>query len=71
MDDALLNCMTGVCCPPAAQIEALGGAMVSEGICREPAEAQRVAAWLLKHFDLAEAGTLTKLKKSIARLAKA
>jgi hypothetical protein len=70
MDDALLNCMTGVCCPPQAQAAALAGALVADGVCRERGEADAVAHWLLKHFDLAEAGTLGPLKKSIARLAK-
>jgi hypothetical protein len=71
MDDALLNCMTGVCCPPAAQAEALAGALVKDGVCTEHAEAKRVAQWMVKHFDFAEAGTLKPLKESIRRLAKA
>ncbi len=71
MDDALLNCLTGVCCPPATQAEALADAMLMDGVCGEPDEAKQIAKWLLRHFDLAEAGTLAALKKSIARLARA
>lgn len=71
LDDDLLNCMTAVCCPPAAQAQALSEAMLSDGVCGEPAEAKRIAKWMIKHFDFAEAGTLAPLKKSIVRLAKA
>jgi hypothetical protein len=71
MDDALLNCMTGVCCPPAAQATALAEAMVKEGVCGEPNEAHEIAKWMIKHFDFAEAGTLAPLRASILRLHKA
>ena len=70
MDDALLNCMTGVCCPPSAQATALAVWMVSEGLCSEP-YATKIAKRLVKEFDFAETGTLAPMKKSIARLAKA
>jgi hypothetical protein len=71
MDDALLNCMTAVCCPPPAQAEALAQGMVKDGVCREIEEARAVSRWMVKHFDFAEAGTLKPLKESIRRLAKA
>ena len=71
MGDPLLNCMTGVCCPPEAQILALAGALVKDGVCTEPAEADAVARWVVKHFDLAEHGALRPLVKSILRLSEA
>jgi len=71
MDDALLNCMTGVCCPPAAQAIALAEALVKDGICTENDEAKAVAKWMIHHFDFAPAGTLRPLAAAIARLAKA
>lgn len=66
-------CILGVCCPPGseAQANALASELVKDGICSENPEANKVARWVLKHFDLAPAGTLTDLKKQIARLAKA
>jgi len=71
MDDALLNCMTGVCCPPEGQVLALAGALVADGVCAERAEAEAVARWIVKHFDLAEHGALAPLRKSIVRLLQA
>jgi hypothetical protein len=71
MDDALLNCMTGVCCPLAAQAEALAQAMVKDGVCREMAEARAMSHWMVKHFDLAQKGALRPLVESVLRLAKA
>lgn len=71
MDDALLNCMTGVCCPPAAQALALSRWMLSEGLCSEPAEAKKIADRLVKEFDFAPAGALRPLTAAIARIAKA
>jgi hypothetical protein len=70
MDDALLNCMTGVCCPPVAQAAALARWMVAEGLCAEP-YATTISQRLVKEFDFAEAGTLAPLRKSIVRLHKA
>jgi hypothetical protein len=69
--DALLNCMTATCCPPAAQANALAAAMVDEGICAEEYEAHKIARWYIKNFDFAEKGTLEPLRKSIIRLHKA
>ncbi len=71
MDDALLNCMTGVCCPQAAQVIALAEALVKDGVCAEPDEAKAVAKWFVHHFDFAPAGTLRPLTAAIARIAKA
>ncbi len=71
MDDALLNCATGVCCPPEAQAIALGDALVSAGVCNEIDEARAIAGWFVKHFDFAPAGTLKPLVKAIVKLHKA
>ncbi len=79
MDDPILNCVLTVCCPPA-EAEAALAKMIHKGVGPgNPDEdwpitedtAQRVAAWMLKHFDLAEKGTLQPLKDSIVRVYKA
>ena len=71
MDDPLLNCMTGVCCPPEAQILAMTDKLLKDGVCKERAEAEAFSRWNVKHFDLAEKGTLRPLVESILRIAKA
>jgi len=43
---------------------------VKDGVCSENPEAQKVAAWVLKHFDLAPAGTLTAFKHAIVHVVK-
>jgi hypothetical protein len=43
----------------------LAKALVEDGVCSENPEAERVSAWVLKHFDLAPAGTLTEFKHAI------
>lgn len=65
-------CILGVCCPPGsdAQAAALAKEMVNDGVCSENPEAQRVAAWMLKHFDLAPAGTLMQFKHGIVQALK-
>jgi len=70
-DPVLLNCVLAVCCDPFSdnQRRALTSMLVEDGICKDD-EAAKVAAWVLKKFDLAEAGTLTELKASIAKLAR-
>lgn len=71
MDDALLNCMTGVCCPAAeAQEEAHVKALLKHGVCSEPEEAKRIARFYTKHFDFAEKGTLMLFVRSVQRLSK-
>lgn len=72
MDAALLNCMTGVCCPAAeAQTEAHVKALMKHGICSELEEATRVARFYTKHFDFAEKGTLMPIVRSVQKLSKA
>lgn len=71
MDDQLLNCMTGVCCPAAAQAAALGDALMKDGVCTEKSEAHAVGKWMVKHFDFAPAGTLKPLTEAIVRISKA
>lgn len=70
--DPILNCLTGVCCPPdsAEQLASATKFMMEYGGCTDHAVAEKCAAAMLKHFDLAEKGTLTAFKASIARLAR-
>lgn len=60
-------CLLGICCTPgsAEQSAVLAKALVEDGVCSENPEAERVSAWVLKHFDLAPAGTLTEFKHAI------
>ena len=72
-------CILGVCCPPPSpealaeggdkRAKALAKEMVKDGIVGEE-KAQKVADWIFKHFDLAEAGTLQPFVASIAKHAK-
>lgn len=73
MSNGTANCLLEVCCPPNAAtvaspdaVKALAKQMVADGCPRE--EAERYAAWMLKHFDLAERGTLQLFKASIVRV---
>jgi hypothetical protein len=59
-----------VCCDPAAAQAQFAGLLVDRGLCAERAEADAIAGFVYKHFELVERGTLGSLKKSIARLAK-
>ena len=78
-------CILGICCPPgsAKQAEALAKEMAKD--MRNGADAfssdsfsaveiekfsQWASAWTLKHFDLAEAGTLQPLVQAIANRAR-
>jgi hypothetical protein len=69
--DPVKNCLLEVCCGPSDAAASFAEAMVTDGVCGERDEADRIARWVYKHFDLAERGTLTAFKKSIARVAKA
>lgn len=69
--DPKKNCVIELCCGTANAVETMASQMVSDGVCAEADEAKRIAKWIYKHFDLAERGTLTAFKKSIARLVKA
>ena len=64
-------CILGVCCPPlsAKQQDALTREMVKGTGCSED-EAKKISKWVLENFDLAEVGTLTSMKHSIAKLAR-
>ncbi len=67
-----VNCILGVCCPEGseAQVDALALEM-EKGLPELDAEYLHACArWVLENFDLAEKGTLTKIKASIARLAR-
>lgn len=64
-------CILGVCCPPgsSAQIDALAKEMSAE--IGAPAEkCLPYAAFMLRHFDLAPAGSLAQLKDAVATLAR-
>lgn len=58
-----------MCCPPgsAAQRKALETELIKDSIVSE-ADAPAVAAWVLKHFDLAPAGTLQPFTGAIAEM---
>lgn len=66
MDDALLNCLTGACCPPELRAPALVKYMREHKI-ETP---EQFAAFLFENFDLAPAGTLVPLVKDVSRLAR-
>ena len=67
-----VNCILSVCCPEGseAQLNALTSELTKAGVGKERAEARRYATWILANFDLAEKGTLTAFKASIAKLAR-
>ncbi len=67
--DPILNCLTGVCCPPEQRLRVMTKALMEYCGCDE-ATGARVGAWILTTFDLAEKGTLEKLVQSIVRLHK-
>ena len=67
--DPILNCLTGVCCPPEQRERVMAKALMEYCGCDE-GTAQRVGAWILATFDLAEKGTLESFVKSIVRLHK-
>jgi len=71
------NCILEVCCPADATTNAASPnahAALSKHLCDEcdltPADADAVAAYIYKHFDLAERGTLRALKASVVRVSK-
>jgi hypothetical protein len=74
MDDAYLNCLMSVCCPPFSedQVEAFVKVMkvaLPEECKIEDDSVRELARVLFKHFELAPAGSLTEFKATIARLA--
>lgn len=63
-------CILGVCCPPRSAEQR--AALAHELERAFPTiDAPAVAAWLLTHFDLAPAETLTGLMTAIAQMARA
>ena len=64
--DPILNCLTTACCPPEARAAALSLYLLEHGIDTP----EKFSAFLFEHFDLAPAGTLQPLVKSIAALAR-
>ena len=71
MGDPVLNCLLDVCCEAmsAKQHETMTRFLMGETGCDEKT-AQVLGGCILKHFDLAEKGTLAPFKASIARLAR-
>ncbi len=65
-------CILGVCCPPASaeQRDALATSLKTSHPHLADAHCADVAGWVLEHFDLAPAGSLTHLKSAIATMAK-
>lgn len=61
-------CILGVCCPPGSQeqIDALASELSVAHPDMEVPYAQKAAAWVLKNFDLAPAGSLSEFKREIA-----
>lgn len=68
--DPILNCILAVCCPPASttQQTALAMFLSSHGV--DTAASAACASVILKHFDLAPAGSLQAFKDAIATLAR-
>lgn len=60
-------CILGVCCPPGSQeqVDALAAEMEKDGVGD-----RKTAAWVLKHFDLAPAGSLAQFKNDVAKMAR-
>lgn len=65
--DPIYNCVIGACCPPAARQEALAKFLSAY---TDEQSASACAEQMLKHFDLAPAGTLTAFVAEVARLAR-
>ena len=66
-------CILGVCCPPENRAAALSKELASDPaspLSGDTERADRVAVFLLKHFDFAPAGTLDGFVKAIAGHAK-
>lgn len=62
--------MIGACCPPEARAGALAKYLVEQQAVASLDDGLRVAELILKHFDLAPAGTLSPLVQEVARLAR-
>lgn len=70
-DDQQMNCVLEICCEAHSekQYEALALKIAHD--LPNGGDPDTMAKWILKHFDLAEVGTLSAFKASIARVAKA
>ena len=69
--DPIMNCVLEVCCGPEPARATFAAMLVDKKLCAEQDEADRIAAWVLTHFDLAPRGSLREFKAVIARIAKA
>ncbi len=67
--DPIINCVTGVCCPPEQRQRVLAKAIEDYCHC-DAVTAGIIADWILETFDLAPHGTLGPLVDAIARLAR-
>lgn len=65
-------CVLGICCPPASakQQSALARQIVKDYPQVPMGIAEQAAAWMLKNFDLAPVGSLTGIKRDIAKIAR-
>lgn len=70
IDDPVLNCILGVCCPPQSdrQHRALVKFLIEKGVDEDAA--YKAASAIQAEFDLAPHGTLRPLKDAIARVAR-
>jgi hypothetical protein len=63
-------CILGVCCPPEARAAALSTELQHDGICTDKEHADKIADYLMKHFDLVPSGMMHPLIAHIAKLAR-
>ena len=70
MSDPILNCVLEVCCGLDEAQTRFAQSMVDDGVCDTKEHAQKCAAWVYENFDLAPVGSLHRLKKDIAKLAR-
>lgn len=68
MSNGAANCLLEVCCPPAAAQKKLGEKFAGLDVPQEYAD--KCAAWIYAHFDLAPRGSLKDFKAEIARCAR-
>lgn len=70
MSNGAQNCALEICCAPgsAEAVKALASLIVKDYPQVPELYAEQAAAWILKHFDLAERGTLAPLKASIVKV---
>lgn len=69
MPNGSANCLLEVCCDPPAAMAKLSSLFVKDtGVSKEYAD--KCAAWVFEHCDLAPRGSLKAFKAEIARCAR-